>query len=198
SITLFAAQTLTWLTGRVVVPCLVISLAFGLTGAAAPDMRLPAVGGALSKGASWLMGVSATVFVGLLTLRGAVTSAADSLGGRAIRFSLASFVPVVGGAMGEAFNAIRGCLSALRATAGAVGVAATGLIVLPPLAECVGWALTLGICGTAAEMLALPSLSGLLKAAQGVIKALIAALLCCGLFLIVATTLVTLAKSGGG
>ena len=107
TIVLFVAELLTLLVGRVIVPCLVISLALGLTGAVTPEMKLNAVSDWFHKGAAWLLTLTTSVFVGLLSIQGIVGAAADSLSGRAIRFSLASFVPVVGGALSEAFNAVK-------------------------------------------------------------------------------------------
>ena len=193
TIVLFVAELLTLLVGRVIVPCLVISLALGLTGAVTPEMKLNAVGDWFHKGAAWLLTLTTSVFVGLLSIQGIVGAAADSLSGRAIRFSLASFVPVVGGALSEAFNAVKGCLSLLRTTMGGVGVLTTALIVLPPLLSCVAWAFCLSLGAMVAELFALPALGGLLRAAQNVVKTLIGVLAACALFMIVATTIVTVA-----
>ena len=84
----------------------------------------------------------------------------------------------------------------LKSTLGVFGVAATGLIVLPPLLRCAGWILCLSLCGMAAEMFELGPLAALLKNAQGVVKTLVGVLSACALFLIIATTIVTMA--GGG
>lgn len=193
SIVLFVAELLTMLINRIVVPCLVISLGLGLAGSVSPDLKLNAAGGLFSKAAVWLLTITSTVFVGLLSIQGIVGAAADSLAGRAIRFSIASFVPVVGGALSEAFNSVRGCLSLLRSTLGGVGILVTALIILPPLLECALWAFCLSLCGMAADMFALSSLAGLLRSAQTVVKTLIGVLATCSLFMIIATTIVTMA-----
>lgn len=193
TIVLFVAELLTLLTNQVIVPCLVISLALGLTGSVTPELKLNTVGGWFYKSAVWLLTLTTSVFVGLLSIQGVVGAAADSLSGRAIRFSLASFVPVVGGALSEAFNAVKGCLSLLRTTMGGVGILVTALIVLPPLLQCAAWAICLSLCAMAADMFALPALGGLLRTAQNVVKTLIGVLAACSLFLIIATTIVTVA-----
>lgn len=193
TVVLFVAELLTLLTNRVVVPCLVMSLALGLTGSVTPDLKLNAASSMMNKVAVWLLTLTTSVFAGLLSLQGIVGAAADSLSGRAIRFSLASFVPVVGGALSEAFNSVKGCLSLLRTTMGGIGILVTAIIVLPPLFECILWAFCLSLCSMAAEMFALPLLGGLLRSAQNVIKTLIGVLAACSLFLIIATTIVTVA-----
>lgn len=193
SVMLFAAELISLLSTQVVVPLMTISLALGLTGSVAPGMKLEAAGAMLGKAATWLLGLCTTVFVGLLSLQSLAGSAADTVGTRAIKFSLASFVPVVGGALGEAFGTIKSCLGLLKSTLGGFGILATALIVLPPLLECVAWSLCLSLCTMAAEMFGLETLPALLKTAQSVVKTLIGVLAFCSLFMIVATTVVTMA-----
>ena len=142
------------------------------------------------------MGLACTLFVGLLSLQSLVGGAADTLGSRAVKFSLSSFVPVVGSALSDAFSSLQGCLSLLKTTVGAFGMISTTLIVLPPLLECMAWSLALSLCGMAADMFALPEVSALLKTAQGVVKTLLGILAACSLFMIVAPVIVALA--GGG
>lgn len=196
TVLLFAAELTLWLVTHIVVPCLIVSLALSLTGCVTPTLRLQAAGGMLNKVSVWLLSLTATLFTGLLSLQSMVGASADSLSGRAIRFSLANFVPVVGGALSETFNTVKGCLSLLRTTIGGVGILVTALILLPSLLECILWGFCLSLCGMAADMFGLPSLSGLLKAAQATVKTLIGVLSVCGLLLIVGTTIVTVAGNG--
>lgn len=193
TVVLFAAELIAMLVIHVVLPLLTISLAFGVTGSVTSGVRLDGAGGLLNKSAVWLLGIVTTLFVGLLSLQGIVGAAADTLGSKAVRLSLSSFVPVVGGALSEAFGTVQGCLKLLKSTLGVFGIGATGLIVLPPLLQCAGWSICLSVCGMAAEMFELGPLAALLKNAQGVVKTLIGVLASCALFLIIATTIVTTA-----
>ncbi len=196
TVVLFAAELISLAATNLIVPLMTVSLALGLTGSFSTGMKLDAAGGMINKACSWLLGLTTTLFVGLLSLQGLVGAAADSMTGRAIRFSLNSFVPVVGGALSEAFSSVQGCLSLLKSTLGGFGILATALIVLPPLLECALWSLSLSLCTMMAEMFSLSSLSALFKAAQGVLKTLMGVLAACSLFMIIATTIVTMA--GGG
>ncbi len=196
TVVLFVAELISLAATHLIVPLMTAALALGLVGSVSPGMKLDAAGGMINKACAWLLGLASTLFVGLLSLQGLVGAAADSLTGRAIRFSLSSFVPVVGGALSEAFSSVQGCLQLLKSTLGGFGILTTALIVLPPLLECVLWSLSLSVCSVAAEMFSLDTLSALFKAAQGVLKTLMGVLAACSLFMIVATTIVTIA--GGG
>lgn len=197
SVVLFAAELISLLASGVVVPLMTISLAFGLTGSVTPGMKLDAAGTLMSKAAAWLLGLCCTLFVGLLSLQSLAGAAADTLGGRAVKFTLSSFVPVVGNSLGEAFSTIRSCLNLLKSTLGGFGILATALIMLPPLLECVAWTLGLSLCVMASEMFGLTTLTTLLKAAQSVVKTLIGVLAACSMFLIVSTAIVTMSMPAG-
>lgn len=193
---LFVAELISLLATKVIVPLMTVSLAMGLTGSVSGGLRLEGVGSWINKTAGWLLAITTSLFVGLLSLQGIVGAAADTLAGRAIKFSISSFVPVVGGALSEAFNAVKGCLSLLKSTLGGFGILTTVLIAAPPILECVLWSLGLSLCNMAAELFGLGPISAVLKTAQSVVKTLIGVMAACALFMIIATTIVT--KAGGG
>ncbi len=193
TVVLFAAELITLLATHLLVPLLTVSLTLGMAGSLDTGLRLDSLSSAINKGAAWLLGITTTLFVGLLTLQGIVGGAADTLSSRALRFSLSSMVPVVGGSLSEAFSAVKGCLGLLKSTVGGFGMLATALIVLPPLLQCAVWSLGLALCTAAAELFGLGQISALLRSAQAVVKTLIAVLAACSLFMIVATAVVTAA-----
>jgi len=196
SVMLFAVELISIAATELIVPLMTVSLALSVTGSVTPDLKLGAAGGLINKSCGLLLGIAATVFTGLMAVQGLISAAADDLTTRTVKFSLGALVPVVGSALGEALNTVRGCLSLLKSTLGGFGVIAIALIVLPPIIECVIWLIMLGFLNMAAEMFSLSSVSALFKAVQGVLKTLVAVLLSCSMFMIVATTVVTLA--GGG
>lgn len=197
SLVLYAAQLLSWLSGGVIVPMMTVSLALGLTGSVTPQIRLGGAAKLMNKTAVWLLTFGMLLFTGLLSLQSLTGTAADSLGARAMRFSIARFVPVVGSSLSEAFSTIRGCLQLLRTTVGGFGVIATAMIVLPPLVRCIGWSMLLGLCRAASDLFSLTAMTDVLDAARGTVRCLIGVLCASGSFLIVAVTVVTRATVGG-
>ncbi len=192
SIVLFASELISLAATHLIVPLMTVSMALGLTGAVTPEMKLDAAGGLINKCCGWFMALATTVFTGLLAIKELVGGAADTVTGRAVKFSLGTFVPIVGGALGEAYSSVSACLSLLKSTLGAFGVLATVVIVLPPLIECIMWVLCLSFCSMTAEIFSLDTVASLFKSAQGVLKTLIGVLMSCSMFMVVATTIVTL------
>lgn len=196
SIVLYVSQLLTWLASGVIVPLMTVSLALGVTGAVTPEMRVGSVGKLIAKTATWVLTMGMLLFSGLLSLQALTGQAVDGLGARALRFSVSTFVPVVGGSLGESLSTIRGCLDLLHSTLGGFGVVATALIVLPPLCRCLWWSLLMSVCRAAAELFELKPIAEISSAAQSTVKCLIGILSATGSFLIVALTVVTTATGG--
>lgn len=196
SVVLFVSEGLTGLMGRVVTPLLSVSLGLGVAGGLGTEWKLDAIGGFFNKLCAWLVGLGCTIFVGMLSLQSLVGASTDSVAIRAVRFSVVNLVPVVGSSIGEAFGTVKNCLAVLRTTLGAFGVTSTAVLILPSLLSCGWWILLLGLCASASDVLGFAALSRLLKTAAGVIRTMTAVLVCCGLFLVIAATVVTLA--GGG
>lgn len=196
SVVFYAAELLSFLAGGVIVPLLSVSLALGLTGSLTPDLRLGSVGASIGKAATFLLTAGMVIFTGILSVQSLTGAAADRLSDRALRFSISHFVPVVGGTLSESFATVRGCLHALRSTVGGLGVAATALIVLPPLISCVVWNLTLSVGRIAADLFNLTSFSELMRTAHGVVRCMIGVLCVSGMLLTVSITVLTV--TGGG
>ncbi len=196
TVMLVAAQGISLLIGSVIVPLLTVSLSLGAAGAINPGLRIGEAGSLLNKTAVWLLAIGMTVFVGLLSLQTFVGASADTVGGRALRFSVASFIPVVGGSLSEALYTVRGCLSVLRGSLGGFGILCTALIVLPMLIECVVWSFCLFFCRSISELFSLSTIASVSGIAQSVVKTMIGVLSANALLMIVSLT--TLLLAGGG
>ncbi len=179
-----------------VVPMLNVSLALGCTGAVTDELRLDAVSALLHKVILWGIGLFSTIFTWVLSMQQMAAGAADTLGSRTVKFSLSSFVPVVGGVLSEAYSTVVGCAGLLRSGIGCFGMLAALLIVLPPLVGCVMWNLCLHLGGHTAALFRLPALEKLCKAMAGAVRVLIAVLALFALLMIVSTTVVVFVGKG--
>lgn len=187
---LAAVELLLWLVRIVVYPLLLTSLALGCTGAVSDGFCLDRLSGTLHRGILWVLGLFSTLFSGLLSLQQMVAAAGDSMGSRVVKFSLSSFVPVVGGVLSEAYNTVVGCGGLLRSTVGAFGLLSVVLVVLPPLLSCVCWSVGLHLAGGVASMFGVTPLDTLCRTAAGAVRVLIAVLAVCALLMVLSTSIV--------
>lgn len=196
TVLLTGAECVSALVTEVVLPLLTVSLGISAVASMSEKTRIGTLGGLLSKAAGWLLATVTGLFAALISLQSPVAASADTLGLRTAKMSISSFVPIVGGALGEAFGTLTSCVQLLRSTLGMFGILAAGALVLPSFFRCMAWSVSLGVCRMAAESLEVKPVTALLSAAQGVVKTLMGVLAASALFMIVTTTVVT--KVGGG
>ncbi len=184
------------LSAQLFAPVLQVLLALSVVSSVSPDVRLDGILKFVSKAVKWLLGLSMTLFSGLLTMRSLVNTGADTLAGRAARFVVSSFVPVVGGALSEAMRTVGGCVEMLRGGVGAFILLALVVLFLPSLLSCLLWMLTLHACAAISGIFALSEMTRLLHACAEVLEILLGILLCSMTVLIVSG--VVLMMMGGG
>lgn len=185
-----ACQLLIWLVRVAVFPMITVSLAFGCAGSVTEGFCLDGFSDTVHKCVLWILGLFSTLFTGLLSLQQMVASAGDSLGGRVMKYSLSSFVPVVGGLLSEAYNTVVGCAGLLRSTVGGFGLLSTALIVLPPLLSCVCWSVGLHVAESTAVLFGLAPIQRLCRTAAGAVRVLIALLSVFALLMVVSVSAV--------
>ncbi len=191
TVLLMFSQLLTWLANGVLLPLLLTAFALGMVSACTQAGNLVKISECMLKTVAWVLGIVAAVFTTLLTVNNMLGAAGDTLSSRMIKLSLSSFVPVVGGALSEAFLTVKGCIGVVRTTVGAFGMLTTALLVLPPLLRCVCWQFCLWVVGVAADMFEQKTLSAFFKTMQQVTKTMVALLSVCALFMAIATVVVS-------
>ncbi len=172
-------------------PLTMLSLAFATVGTLAEQNRLAALSAATAKCAAWILGTTTALFTGLLSMQSVVAAASDSLSMRAAKMTIGNFVPIVGGALSEAFGTVTGCVQLLRSTLGMFGVLVIIVMVLPAFLRCLSWSMALWVCRMAADTLGVTSIGEVIGRVGTVVKVLLGILASCALFLIITTTLVT-------
>lgn len=191
TVLLAGAECTAALVTQTALPLVMLSLAFATVGTLSHQNRLSSLSATAAKTAMWILGTTTALFTGLLSMQSFVSAASDSLTLRAAKMTIGNFVPIVGGALSEAFGTVTGCVQLLRSTLGMFGVLVTVVMVLPAFLRCLSWSIALWVCRMAADVLGVDSVSDVFSKVGLVIKVLMGILASCALFLIITTTLVT-------
>lgn len=191
-------QVVSQVVSLTLIPLMGVYLAFCIAGQIAPDLNIGSAASAIKSAVSWVLGFILTIFVGLLSIQTMVAQSADSVTTRTAKFLIGSFVPVVGGALSDAYSAAQGCLRLMKTSLGAYGIIVAALTFLPILLQTVVWYFVTHISGVASDILGVKKLSALLKSCGSVLGVLIAIIFCYALLIIVSTTVVLVTGLGGG
>lgn len=184
------------LSACVFAPGMKIYLAMEIASSVSPDVNLDGICKFFGKAVKWLLGLSMTLFTGLLSVRGLVAGGADTLTSRTARFVVSSAVPVVGSALSDALRTVAGCVEMLRSGIGGFALLALLILFLPTILSCLIWMLTLTLCAAVGEVFSLKEVTTLLRSCSSVLEVLLAVLLCSMTVLIISS--VVLLMMGGG
>ena len=186
ALTVAAGQGVMRVSSDMILPLLHIFLGIAVSSGIAPQVGLGGFLSLITKLTKWLLGFVMAIFTAVLSLRQAASGALDSLGSRAARFALSSFVPVVGSALSEAYKTVQGSLHVLRSGLGIFVILALAFTFLPVLLQGLGWSLCLFVGKALAEALGVSHSAKLLEALGTVFSTLTAVLLCVPAVLLIA------------
>lgn len=178
-------------------PLVGISGALGITGSMMPTLRLSAVSDMIRKTFTTVLVSAAGMFTGFLSLKTILSSSADGLVTKGVKLAANTFVPVIGGAIGEAYTSVVGSLGLLKNTVGIYAVAVFFLICIPVIINFAIRVISLRAACTVADLLDCRVCSEILRNISFVFSMINTILLLCVTVFVISTGLVILIKMGG-
>ncbi len=196
SFMVLACQGVSQLSTRVISPLLSVYLGFCVSSSICDRVNLKGLCQMFSKIIKWLVAFSMTVFSALMTIRSMITTAYDSVTARAVRFTMSSFIPIVGAALSESYKTIQGSINLLRTGAGVFVILAILVVFLPCICRCLMWLLSINLCKCIGEIISVSTPINMLNSVSSVISTVFAITVCIMAVFIISTAL--LIALGGG
>ena len=190
-----AAQIISAVISKLFVPLIGIILAIDITGSAMPEFRLTSISSAAKKTVTSIISFAATLFVAFLGLKGGLANAADTFAQKGVKLVLSSTVPVVGGALSEAYSGVLGSILLAKSTIGVFGIAVIALINLPSCMQVLFWIFTLRIAAGVADLFDQDGISGLLRSVASSLVLLNVILVFVAVLFIISTVLILILKA---
>ncbi len=178
---------------RLVIPMMNGFLALSVTSSLSPGLKLDSLCDSVYKTAKWALTFVMSIFITVMTLNTIVTTSMDNVSKKALRFTVSSFVPVVGGVLGDAIGTFSGSLELLRSGAGVFVIIAAAMILLPVLAECILWQISLFLLFSVSEVAGVGRMGGVFRTLSKAAGMMTALLLCVMVVFIITTVIVLLA-----
>lgn len=196
SIAFTGAQIISGISNSFIVPTVGAVMALDITGAVMPSFKLGGITSLIKKAVTAVLTFVSTLFVSFLGIKGALANAADTVASKGIKLVISSAVPVVGGALSEAYSGIIGSLVLVKSTIGIFGIAAIALINLPSCIQLLFWVFALKFSAAIGELFNQQSISELLKALASSLTLLNVVLLFNAVLFIISTALILVIKAG--
>lgn len=110
-------------------------------------INLSNLAGLFTTVAMGAMGVFSTIFLGVLALQGVAGAVGDSLTIRTAKFATNAFIPVVGGMLSDALEAVVGTSLLIKNAVGLAGMTIIGAAMVMPLLKIITLAFTYKLAG---------------------------------------------------
>ncbi|MBM7855483.1 stage III sporulation protein AE [Desulfohalotomaculum tongense] len=98
-----------------------------------------------------ILGLCSTVFMGILAVQGVAGSVSDGVALRTAKFTTDAFVPVVGGTLSDALEAVMGSALLMKNAVGVAGVVVIALLTVLPLVKILAIAFVYRLAGAVVQ-----------------------------------------------
>lgn len=151
----------------------------------------------LQSGIVWFLGIILTIFVGVVSLEGTMSSSVDGITAKTTKAVVSSAVPVVGKILGDAVDTVLGGGIILKNAIGLVGVIIVIGMCIAPILKLAILCITYKFLATITQPIADSNITGLLEQIGDIFKILLAILASIAFMLIIGTALVLKISNGG-
>ena len=175
---------------NVVIPISLVSTALGIISQISDKIQIDKLAKFLKSGTVWILGVILTLFVGVASLEGSLTSQVDGISAKTTKAAVSSFIPVVGKILGDAVETVMGCSIILKNALGVVGVIIIIGICITPIVKLLTLMTMYYLCSALCQPIADSKIIKLLSHVGDTYKLLLAILCSVSVMLIIGITLV--------
>lgn len=189
-ILLFVISFISNFVEKVIIPITLVSTSLAIVSKVSDKVQLNRLSKFFKSSIVWVLGVVLTLFVGLVSLEGTLSSTVDGVTAKTAKAAVSNFIPVVGKILGDAVETVIGCTSILKNAVGIVGVVVIIGICIVPIIKLILLMTTYYIGSAVCEPIADEKIINLLGQMGDTFKILLAILSSIAVMLIIGTTLV--------
>ncbi len=177
------------------VRALFLSFALSVVGGISERFPLKSLASLLRKSAMWLVCGSQTIFCTIIGAGGFASGSLDAAVQKGVKFAASSGIPVLGGILSDAAEAIAGSSAIIKNTAGAAGILLILAIILYPIIKMAAVIVIYSLSAALCEVVSGKKIGSLLNETADTLKIFIGMMAASGVSSIISLSI--LIKAGG-
>ena len=181
----------------VLIPFILIANVLGIVSKVSPRVQVDKLSKFFNSSVVWVLGIVLTIFVGVLSVEGSLSSTVDGITAKTAKAAVTNFIPVVGKILGDAVDTVIGCSNVLKNAVGIVGVIVIICICIGPIIKLAVLMALYYLAGAICQPIADEKIVKLLDQMGDTFKMLLAIMCSVSVMLIVGTTLVIKITNSG-
>ena len=181
----------------ILIPIILIITSISIISKISDKVQIEKISKFLKSSTIWFLGLVLTIFVGVVSLEGTLSSSVDGITAKTAKTLVSSAVPVVGKILGDVVDSVLGCGLILKNAVGFVGVIIiVGICILPILKLSV-LTFSYKLVASISEVIADSKIVKLLDEISDIFKILLAILVSISFMVIIGTTLLVKMSNTG-
>lgn len=182
---------------NVILPFVLIFASLVIISKISDKVQIDKIAKFFKSGIVWFLGIVLTIFVGVVSLEGTLSSSVDGITAKTTKAIVSSAIPVVGKILGDAVDTVLGCSIILKNAVGLLGVIIVIGICIMPVIKLTILTIAYTLLSDVCEPIADTKIVGLLDQIGDIFKILLAILCSISVMLIIGTTLVIKMSNSG-
>ena len=118
---------------NILIPIVLVIASFSIISKVSDKIQIDKLTKFMKSGVVWSLGIALTIFVGILSLEGNLSSSVDGVTAKTTKAVVSSAIPIVGKILGDAVDSVLGCGIILKNAVGIVGVVIIVTICIVPI-----------------------------------------------------------------
>ena len=178
-------------------PIMLIIVVFAVISKISEKVQTEKLSKFLKSEVIWTLGVLLTIFVGIVSLEGTLSSSVDGITAKTAKAAISSVIPVVGKVIGDAVDSVLGCGVILKNAVGFVGVIIVLGICIMPIIKIATLSIIYSLASAVVQPIADGKIVKLLDEMGGVFKVLLGILCSLSVLLLIGITMVIKISNSG-
>lgn len=181
----------------ILIPIILIIASISIISKISDKVQIEKISKFLKSSTIWFLGIILTIFVGIVSLEGTLSSSVDGITAKTAKTIVSTAVPVVGKILGDVVDSVLGCGVILKNAVGFLGVIIIiGICILPILKLSV-LTISYKLVASISEVIADKKIVNLLDEISDIFKILLAILVSISFMVIIGTTLLVKMSNSG-
>ncbi len=189
-IMIYISSIILQIESKIILPLLKCIISMSIVISVSTKVSLDGIINLFKKTIRWIITFCMSLFVAFMTMKSIVAVSEDSLSNKAVKFAISNFVPLVGGALSDAFQTVVSCVTVLKSGVGVAAMAAVFAIFLPAVAKCMIWQFVIAVSVSVCDVFNIGKTSSLLNSLAAVVSTICAILLCTMVIYIISTAII--------
>lgn len=196
-IILFAISFISNMLSIFIIPLILVGTVLGVLSNISDKIQIGKLAKYFKTSIIWILGVVLTLFVGILSLEGTLSSSIDGITAKTAKAAVSSLIPVVGKILGDSIDTVLGSAVILKNAVGVVGIVVLLCICVVPVLKLTLLSVTYSVTSALCEPIADKKIVKLLEQFADTFKILLG-IVCvvAAMFLIGVALVVKMSNSG--